>query len=35
MCAMPLLIWLPYIVFSAMVATPKADPAPAWIPSRD
>lgn len=32
---MPLLLWLPYIIFSAMVPTPKADAVPARIPTRD
>ena len=32
---MPLFLWLPYIIFSSMFATPKADPLPVEIPTRD
>ena len=32
---MPLFLWLPYIIFSGMFATPKSDPAPARVSARD
>jgi hypothetical protein len=35
MTAMPMFLWLPFIIFSAMFETPKSEPAPVRIPSHD